>query len=132
MRTQGPFGATATMQLSQTGPMCSQNINPTQHWKSNYRGTTADSAARDRLISTRPMWSINRQGYSSSRGIYKTEFQETIGKFGHNPRNILPHEAEKQSNTNNELSIGTQKVTKHIPGYSGFIPNTDINKNAVQ
>jgi hypothetical protein len=45
---------------------------------------------------------------------------------------VLPHEATKQANQNTELTIGTQKVTKHIPGYSGFIPNTDINKNAVQ
>jgi hypothetical protein len=35
-------------------------------------------------------------------------------------------------NINNEMSIGTQKVTNHIPGYSGFIPNTDINQNAVE
>ena len=75
--------------------MCSSNIGATSHWKSNYRGTTAESAIRERLVSTRPTWSVNRIGYSSSRGIYKTEFTETIGVFGHNPRNILPHEAMK-------------------------------------
>jgi hypothetical protein len=32
-----------------------------------------------------------------------------------------------QSNKANELSVGTTKVTTHIPGYNGFIPQTDIN-----
>jgi len=47
---------------------------------------------------------------------------ESIGKFGHKPRNILPFDATKQSNIKNELSVGTTKVTSHIPGYNGFIP----------
>lgn len=29
------------------------------------------------------------------------------------------------------MTIGTQKVTSHIPGYCGFIPNTDINHTAI-
>jgi len=78
------------------------------------------------------MWSINRQGYSSSRGTYKTEFSETFGNFGHNPRSILPHEATAAQTQKNVLTIGTQKVTSHIPGYSGFIPNTDINPKATK
>lgn len=55
---------------------------------------------------------------------------ESIGKFGHKPRNILPFEATKQSNIKNELSVGTTKVTSHIPGYNGFIPQTEINQLA--
>ena len=27
--------------------------------------------------------------------------------------------------------MGTTKVTSHIPGYNGFIPQIDINDNAV-
>ena len=27
--------------------------------------------------------------------------------------------------------MGTTKVTQHIPGYNGFIPNADINDGAV-
>jgi len=59
-----------------------------------------------------------------------TEFQDTVGKFGHNPRNILGFESTKYENKNNELSVGTTKITAHIPGYNGFIPQTDINKVA--
>jgi hypothetical protein len=29
------------------------------------------------------------------------------------------------------MTIGTQKVTHHIPGYSGFLPNTEVNQLAV-
>ena len=28
------------------------------------------------------------------------------------------------------MSVGTTKVTSHIPGYNGFIPATDINEKA--
>ena len=124
MRTQGGFA------LKTAGSCVSKHIGATEHWKSTYRGTTAESAQRERLVSTRPLWSINRQAYSSSRGTYKTEFQETFGKQGHNPRNILNKESTKQSNAVNELTMGTQKITQHIPGYSGFLPQTDINENA--
>jgi hypothetical protein len=40
----------------------------------------------------------------------------------------LPAESTKTSNKVNELSVGTTKVTKHIPGYNGFIPQTDVNE----
>jgi len=83
------------MSLTTIGPTVDKHIGATEHWKSNYNGTTVDSTLKERLVSQRPMWSINRQGYSSSRGIYKTEFTETIGQFGHNPRDILPRDANK-------------------------------------
>ena len=119
------------MRLSTAGACVTKNMaNPCAHWQSTYRGTTAESATREKLVSRRPLWSINRQAYSSSRGTYKTEFQETIGKNGHNPRDVLPHDATKQSNQKNELTMGTLKVTEHIPGYSGFMPNVEINESA--
>jgi len=121
-----------SLSLSNVGAMCTQHVVPAAHWSSTYRNTTAESATRERLVSRRPLWSINRQAYSSSRGVYKTEFQETMGKFGHNPRNILNKDSEKQEIPVNELTMGTNKVTKHMPGYSGFLPNTDINTNAVK
>jgi len=30
------------------------------------------------------------------------------------------------------LSVGSTKVTSHIPGYNGFIPQIDINPTAVK
>jgi hypothetical protein len=50
-----------------------------------------------------------------------------MGNHGHVPRDILPAGATFQANKANELSVGTTKVTSHIPGYNGFIPQTDIN-----
>jgi hypothetical protein len=52
--------------------------------------------------------------------------------MGHNPRYKLNHESEKMANREDELTIGTTKTTSHIPGYSGYIPNVDINENAVK
>lgn len=117
---------------TQAGPCNQKNIGATQNWVSSYRGTTADTAGRQRNPSHRPLWSINRIGYTSSRGAYKTEFRETIGVFGHNPKDILPSDSSKQSNLKNELTLGTSKVTNHIPGYSGFIPTTEFNATAVK
>lgn len=61
-----------------------------------------------------------------------TEFGEAFGKHGHNPRDILPAEATKQTNKKNELSVGSTKVTNHIPGYNGFIPMIEVNDKAVE
>jgi len=119
------------MRLTNAGQTMSKNINPTQHWESNYKNVVADTTERDPIKSRRPMWSINRQAYSSSRGQYKTEFADAFGNHGHNPRETLPAGAQRQENRKFELSIGTTKVTHHIPGYNGFIPHTDINQNAV-
>ena len=96
------------MLLQSDGPTVTRNLNAaTQHWNTSYRKQTAEATGRPRLASTRPTWSINRIGYSSSRGTYKTEFTETIGKFGHVPREDLPPTSTKLYNVHNEMSIGT-------------------------
>jgi hypothetical protein len=53
-----------------------------------------------------------------------------MGTFGHNPRSILGFNSSKQVNKTNELTVGSTKITAHIPGYNGFIPMTDINEKA--
>ena len=35
-------------------------------------------------------------------------------------------------NENHELTMGTTKVTKHIPGYNGYLPKTDMNAKALK
>jgi len=35
------------------------------------------------------------------------------------------------TNREDELTVGTTKVTSHIPGYNGFIPQIDMNEKAV-
>jgi len=81
--------------------------------------------------SERPLWSYNRQAYSSKRSYFHTEYQKSLGTYGHNPRNKLPADATKTLNENHELTAGTTKTTSHIPGYNGFIPKTDYNPAAV-
>jgi hypothetical protein len=95
--SQSTFSKTGTMALQNEGPTMEKNIqSATQHWQSVYRAVTSETTSRPRIISNRPTWSLNRIGYSSSRGTYKTEFTENIGTYGHNPRNLLPRDAEKQ------------------------------------
>jgi hypothetical protein len=99
-----------------------KNADPTSHWKSSYKEIVRTVEEGERNPSSRPNWSINRSAYSSGRGLYKTEFSEAIGTHGQKPRDKLNYDAEKQSNKEDELTVGTTKVTSHIPGYNGFIP----------
>ena len=127
--TKGPM---ASMRLTDAGETVSKHINPTQHWGSTYKNIVDETTSKGRVVSKRPTWSINRQAYTSSRGLYLTEFGDSYGKTGDNPRDILPAGALKQSHKNNELSIGTSQVTNHIPGYNGFIPHVDVNPKAIE
>lgn len=102
--TKGPL---ATMRVTDEPACVAKNINPTQHWESTYKNVVNTTTEKGRIISRRPTWSINRQAYSSSRGLYLTEFGDSFGNTGDNPRNILPAGATKQFHKNNELSIGT-------------------------
>ena len=106
--------------------------NTTSHWKTNSQMTNDNQMASHLTISERPLWSYPRQAYTSKRGYYQTEFQKSIGTHGHVPRNKLTQESEMQGNEHHELTVGTTKVTTHIPGYNGFIPKTDFNPGAVQ
>jgi hypothetical protein len=95
------------MKVTDECPTVAKNINPTQHWTSTYKNIVETTTEKGRIVSKRPTWSINRQAYTSSRGLYLTEFGDSYGKTGDNPRDILPAGAVKQAHKNNELSIGT-------------------------
>ena len=43
--------------LATAGACVTQHTVPAEHWKSTYRGTTAESAAMERIVSKRPKWS---------------------------------------------------------------------------
>lgn len=104
--------------------------NQTGHWKSQSHQATDEVMALPNNPSTRPVWSYPRAAYSSKRSFFHTEYTRTMGNYGHKPREVLPADAEKHENVNDQLSIGTTKVTKHIPGYNGFLPKADFNGHA--
>ena len=81
--------AFATMTLSKAGETVAKNANPTSHWKPTYKETVETVDAAEKIKSRRPLWSINRTAYSSNRGTYQTEFADSFGAHGHNPRTIL-------------------------------------------
>ena len=104
----------------------------TAHWTSNYKAVNDDQMSKPLTKSERPLWSYPRQAYSSKRSYFHTEYQMSLGTYGHNPRNKLPADSTKTLNENHELTAGTTKTTTHIPGYNGFIPKTDFNPQAVE
>ena len=105
--------------------------NASGHWQSQSHRSTDEVMALPTNPSTRPIWSYPRAAYSSKRSFHHTEYTRTMGTYGHEPRAMLGAEAEKHANVNDQLSIGTTKVTSHIPGYNGFLPKADFNGHAL-
>lgn len=103
----------------------------TKHWKSNYQGENDKMQARPLSQAQRPAWSYPKREHVARRTFFKTEYQNTLGPYGHNPRKILNHESTKMEPEVNELTMGSTKVTNHIPGYSGFLVKTDLNSRAL-
>ena len=101
------------------------------HWGSTYKNNVDESMQQPFSKSTRPVWSLPRQAYSSKRSHFTTEAQVSLGTYGYNPRNKLGQDSEKMENERHELTMGTTKTTTHIPGYNGFIPQTDFNQLAL-
>lgn len=106
--------------------------NTTLNWKTSYNAVAEDTLSRDRTKSERPLWSLPREAYSSKRSYHQTEYAHSLGTYGENPRNKLNNTNSKLSNEVHELTMGTTKVTNHIPGYNGFIARTDLNQTAVE
>jgi hypothetical protein len=52
-----------------------------------------DDAEKEKIKSVRPLWSINRQAYSSGRSCYVTEANDSFGKHGDIPRSKLAMDA---------------------------------------
>merc|ERR1719327_1700750 len=103
------------MTLTKAGETVAKNANPTSHWGSTYKKVVKEVEEGEKIKSRRPLWSINRQAYISNRGNYTSEFADSMGNFGHNPRDTLGADATKQGNKCNELTVGTTKTTTHIP-----------------
>ena len=90
-KTQTSFGRSnstkpGALSLTSKGPKVSTSITPAAHWSSTYKNVSNSVANGGWNPSRRPTWSINRQAYSSGRCNYLSEFQDSVGKHGHNPR----------------------------------------------
>uniref|UniRef100_A0A7S3NM25 Uncharacterized protein n=1 Tax=Euplotes crassus TaxID=5936 RepID=A0A7S3NM25_EUPCR len=103
----------------------------TKHWQSNYKMDNEKAMARPNSQAQRPFWSYPKHHHVARRSFYKTENQNKFGTYGHIPRKVLDHNATKLENEVSELTMGTTKVTSHIPGYGGFLVRTDLNDKAL-
>jgi hypothetical protein len=101
------------------------------HWKSMSSTVNDDNMAKHGSKSEKPAWCLPREAYTSKRCHFTTENSVSFGTYGHNPRNKLNQESDKMTNEQHDLTMGSTKVTNHIPGYNGFIPKTDLNPNAI-
>lgn len=62
--------------------------------------------------------------------MFESEYHRALGNYGHNPRNKLNATSTKMTTEVDDLNIGTAKTTNNPPGYTGFIPKTDLNEKA--
>jgi hypothetical protein len=62
--------------------------------------------------------------------MFESEYHRSLGNYGHNPRNKLNATSTKMTTEVDDLNIGTAKTTNNPPGYTGFIPKTDLNEKA--
>lgn len=103
----------------------------TKHWKSNYQMDNEKTMARPSSQAQRPIWSYPKHHHVARRSFYKTENQNKFGTYGHIPRKTLDKDATKLTSEVSDLTMGTTKVTSHIPGYGGFLVRTDLNDKAL-
>lgn len=103
----------------------------TKHWVTNYQGENNKTIARPASQAQRPIWSYPKREHAARRTFFKTEYENTLGTYGHNPRNMLNQESTSLKNDVNDLTMGTTKVTRHVPGYGGFLVKTDLNPKAI-
>jgi len=81
------------MTLTSAGETVAMNVKPNAHWIPTNKSINDQVNEMEKIKSRRPLWSINRQAYSSGRGRYLTEFADSFGVKGDNPRNVLPYDA---------------------------------------
>jgi len=79
-----------------------------------------------------PKWSAPKQPYTSKRGHYSTEQEGNFGHWGHRPRDLLPPTATQLLPKTEDNYLGTTKVTYRTPGYTGFIPQSDVSHEATE
>lgn len=102
----------------------------TNHWKSTYNHFNDTATGTTFSPNPRPGWSLIKDAHTSKRGYYDTEYEGNFGRWGERPRDLLPSTATQLLRKTEENYLGTPKVTYHIPGYTGFIPQSDISHKA--
>jgi hypothetical protein len=124
-------GRVAKMQRLENEKRASQKFATTQHWETNYQTINRNTVSAHGKQAERPFWSYPKRAHLARRTFYKTEYENTLGTYGHNPRKILDHKSTKMENDVNELTMGSTKVTRHVPGYGGYLVKTDLNDKAL-
>eukprot|EP00826_Nyctotherus_ovalis_P041230 TRINITY_DN4125_c0_g1_i9.p1 TRINITY_DN4125_c0_g1~~TRINITY_DN4125_c0_g1_i9.p1 ORF type:complete len:256 (-),score=54.83 TRINITY_DN4125_c0_g1_i9:212-979(-) len=104
----------------------------TAHWRSTYNHFNDTALKTSFSPNPRPEWSNQREAHTSKRGYYDTEHEGNFGQWGERPRDLLPSTATQLLRKTGGNYLGTTKVTYHIPGYTGFIPQSDASHEATE
>ncbi len=110
-----------------TGDKPKTLFKTTSHWCTTNQANEVVKEGIPLHRAERPLWTLPRQAYSSRRSNFKTEYHNQLGSYGHNPRATLNENHQVMEAKVDDLTMGSTKVTSHIPGYNGYIPRTDLN-----
>jgi len=104
------------------------------HWKSEYRSNVNDAARFDTVLMRQngPSYQIANPPTCVGGGQPLTTAHEAFGKYGDDPRDKLPPEADKLPTFKTALTVGTTKGTAHIPGYQGFLATNTANPRVAE
>jgi len=97
------------------------------HWNTTYNSDTASSYDKIGEKSRIPKWLKNNY-HDYHRSSYKSEYTQSFGVHGDNPREKFILENGKLFNDNRCLAEGTSKASTYIPGYAGHIPLNETRK----
>ena len=104
----------------------------TNHWKSSYNNSNNLALSIHIKRAEPPDWAKTKGPYSSLRGSWDTGNESEFGHYREKPRDLLPSSATKMLKMTDEKYFGTPKVTCHLPGYGGFIPQSDVYHEAAK
>lgn len=99
----------------------------TEFWQTTHQNNYEDYSNLTSNISKAPEWSLHKPPYVAQYKIGASEYRFNYGELGSNPREKLPMSSRTLTKREDALKLGTSECTSHLPGYTGFIPNTLIS-----
>ena len=108
----------AENELKDAGATSSDKLyKTTKHWRSNYASENTKTQERPHSQAQRPFWSYPKREHVARRTFFKTESQNRFGDYGSNPLKTLHTNPNLFDSEKSDLTMGTSKVTRHVPGY---------------
>jgi len=118
--------------MNKTGEISVKNVNAhlkdgTEYWQTTFQNNFPQYMNPSQAKAMQPEWTFHRLPYETQYKLGASEYRFSYGELGSNPRDKLPAHWGKMQKREDTLKFGTTECTNHPPGYTGFIPNTNVS-----